>query len=154
VDSYCFVHPPDDLHRVEFLSRSWFHGVFPVSFNRAVHGAITSDRVLFAVLTALITYRGIQQRRDTWFIISALLLVSVGLFAQEFSQLGIKGIWLPFGTGVSRTDTIRPTRFSILLCLRCYGTERKCWEPCRPGRIKDRNFLLAAHCLAYRSRNI
>lgn len=88
----------------EFLGRSWFHGVFPASFNRVLHVAITADRLLFAALTILIAYCGIQQRRDTWFTISALLLVSVGLFAQELSQLGIKGIWFPFGTGVSRTQ--------------------------------------------------
>ncbi|HLW52182.1 MAG TPA: glycoside hydrolase [Candidatus Angelobacter sp.] len=88
----------------EFLSRSWFYGVFPQWFNRGTHFAIASDRLLFLALTVLITYRGIQQRRDTWFTISALLLVSVGLFAQELSQLGIKGIWFPFGTGVSRTQ--------------------------------------------------
>lgn len=88
----------------EFLSRSWFHGVFPVSFNRAVHLVITSDRLLFAALTALIAYRGIKRGRETWFTIPALVLVLIGLFAQELSQLGIKSIWFPFGTGVSRTQ--------------------------------------------------
>jgi hypothetical protein len=88
----------------EFFSRSWFHGDFPVFFSRVVHVAITADRLLFAALMVLITYYGIHHRRDTWFTIPALLLVSIGLFAQELSHLGIKGIWFPFGTGVSRTQ--------------------------------------------------
>jgi hypothetical protein len=88
----------------QFLSRSWFHGVLPVWLGRAAHLAITGSRLLFVTLTAFIAYRGIRQRRDAWWTIPALLLVSVGLFAQELSELGIKGIWFPFGTGVSRTQ--------------------------------------------------
>jgi hypothetical protein len=88
----------------QFFSRSWFHGVLPVSLSRAAHFAITGSRLLFVALTAFIAYRGIRQRRDAWWTIPALLLVSVGLFAQELSELGIKGIWFPFGTGVSRTQ--------------------------------------------------
>ena len=33
-----------------------------------------------------------------------MVLVSVGLFAQELSNLHIPGIWFPFGTGVSRAQ--------------------------------------------------
>jgi hypothetical protein len=88
----------------EFLSRSWFHGVLPIGLNRAAYFAITSSRLLFVALTAFIVYRAIQRRRDTLPTIPALFLVSVGLFAQELSALGIKGIWFPFGTGVSRTQ--------------------------------------------------
>ncbi|MBN8713975.1 MAG: glycoside hydrolase family 2 [Xanthomonadales bacterium] len=36
--------------------------------------------------------------------LSALLLVCIGLFAEELSLIGIQGIWFPFGVGVSRTQ--------------------------------------------------
>ncbi|HEY6274093.1 MAG TPA: hypothetical protein VIX19_19090 [Terriglobales bacterium] len=88
----------------QFLSRSWFYGVFPVWLNRTAGLGITWSRLLFVVLTVVIAYRGTRQGRETWLAIPALLLVSVGLFAQELSQLGVKGIWFPFGTGVSRTQ--------------------------------------------------
>jgi hypothetical protein len=88
----------------QFLSRSWFHGVLPVGFNKAAYFVITSSRLLFVALIAFIVYRAIQPRHDIWPTIPALLLVSAGLFAQELSALGIKGIWFPFGTGVSRTQ--------------------------------------------------
>jgi hypothetical protein len=88
----------------QFLRRSWFHGAFSASLSRAAFFAITGSRLVFVALTALIAYRGIRQQRAGWFAIPALLLVSVGLFAQELSELGIKGIWFPFGTGVSRTQ--------------------------------------------------
>jgi len=34
----------------------------------------------------------------------AIVMLSIGLFAQELSSLGIRGIWFPYGTGVSRTQ--------------------------------------------------
>jgi len=88
----------------QFLSRSWFYGVFPVWLDRLARFAITCSRAGFAGLTAYIAYRGVRQRRDGWLAVPALLLVSIGLFAQELSALGIQGIWFPFGTGVSRTQ--------------------------------------------------
>jgi hypothetical protein len=88
----------------QFLRRSWFHGVLPMPLSGAAHFAIVWTRLLFVALTAVIVFRGIRQHRDAWFTVPALLLVSIGLFAQELSQLHIKGIWFPFGTGVSRTQ--------------------------------------------------
>jgi hypothetical protein len=36
--------------------------------------------------------------------LAAAVLVWTGQFARELSALGIRGIWFPFGTGVSRTQ--------------------------------------------------
>lgn len=88
----------------EFLTRSWFHGVLPISLHGAAHFAIPWTRLLFLALSAVIAFRGIQRHRDAWFALPAMLLVSTGLFAQELSELHLKGIWFPFGTGVSRTQ--------------------------------------------------
>jgi hypothetical protein len=44
------------------------------------------------------------QNAERWFALPAVLLISVGLFAQELSMLHVPGIWFPFGTGVSRTQ--------------------------------------------------
>jgi len=88
----------------QFLTRSWFHGVLPPTIGTIAHLVIAWSRLLFVALTALICSRALRDRRDAPLGISALLLVSIGLFAQEISELGVKGIWFPFGTGVSRTQ--------------------------------------------------
>lgn len=88
----------------EFLTRSWFYGAIPASINATSHFLITSVRLAFIALTVIIVYLALRQRRDAWAALPAVLLISVGLYAQEVSKLGIKGIWFPFGTGVSRTQ--------------------------------------------------
>lgn len=89
----------------QFLEASWFYGALPESVNESANLAILWSRVMFAGLTAAIAYRGIRENsREGWLTLPALLLVSIGLFAQELSELHIKGIWFPFGTGVSRTQ--------------------------------------------------
>jgi len=42
--------------------------------------------------------------RYRWLTGAMLVLVSVGQFATELSQIGVPGIWFPFGTGVSRAQ--------------------------------------------------
>jgi hypothetical protein len=67
---------------------------------------------------ALITYYGIRQRgRKGWVTLPAIVLISIGQFAQELSQLGIRGIWFSFGTGVSRTQFAYAAFDAILFML-------------------------------------
>ncbi len=89
----------------EFLSRSWFFGVLPRWAGTTAALASMCLRLLFVLLTVLIILRGMRQHgHERWLALSAILLISVGLFAQELSLLGVPGIWFPFGTGVSRTE--------------------------------------------------
>lgn len=89
----------------QFLSRSWFYGLLPHAFAGSAHFVATYVRLVFVLLMLIIVCRGIrQQGREGWLALPAVLLVSVGLFAQELSELHIPGIWFPFGTGVSRTQ--------------------------------------------------
>jgi predicted permease len=75
-------------------------------------------RLLFVFLMILIVYKGVrQQGREGWFAMPAVVLVSVGLFAQELSALHIPGIWFPFGTGVSRTQFAYAAFFAALFAL-------------------------------------
>ena len=86
----------------QLLALPWFSA----SFSHRVFRDIGDDtRLLFIALTILIVYLGIrQQQRFRWLDVLAVLLVSIGLFAQEISALHIQGIWFPFGVGVSRTQ--------------------------------------------------
>jgi hypothetical protein len=87
------------------LRRSWFYGTFAPSFEAAIRFCSMCVRLIFLILTLLIVFRIlVQPSREKWFLIPAVLLLSVGLFAQELSLIGIPGIWFPFGVGVSRTE--------------------------------------------------
>lgn len=89
----------------QFLTRSWFHGALPHRVDESLHFIATGTRVLFALMTAYIAYRAIRERRrEAWLGLSLMALVSIGQFAAEFSGMGIRGIWFPFGAGVSRTQ--------------------------------------------------
>jgi hypothetical protein len=89
----------------QFFTRSWFHGVFPHWVGVISEFIATWTRFLFVLLTGLIVYRAIrQQGREAWLALPGVVLISIGLFARELSMLGIRGIWFPFGTGVSRTQ--------------------------------------------------
>jgi hypothetical protein len=89
----------------QVLSSSWFHGMTANWVAAASDWGIVIIRLVFVCLTAAIAYQGVRQKgREGWLVLPALLLVSVGQFAQELSQLGLPGIWFPFGTGVSRAQ--------------------------------------------------
>jgi hypothetical protein len=89
----------------QFLTSSWFHGIIPNWVDAASDWGIVIIRLVFVCLTAAIAYRGVRRKgREGWLVLPALLLVSVGQFSQELSQLGLRGIWFPFGTGVSRAQ--------------------------------------------------
>jgi hypothetical protein len=90
---------------LQCLRASWFYGVFPHWFDNATSNGVMAVRLLFVFLTLIILLRGMSQSgREKWLAVSAVILLSIGLFAQELSMLRIPGIWFPFGTGVSRTQ--------------------------------------------------
>jgi hypothetical protein len=89
----------------QFLTASWFHGITANWASAASDWGIVIIRLVFLCLIAAIAYQGIRRKgREGWLVLPALLLVSVGQFSQELSQLGLQGIWFPFGTGVSRAQ--------------------------------------------------
>jgi hypothetical protein len=102
----------------EFLSRSSSLGVLSHSVVSAAEFISTDVRLLFVLLMLLIVCKGVRrQDREGWFAVPAVLLVSVGLFAQELSELHIPSIWFPFGTGVSRTQFSYAAFYVVLSAL-------------------------------------
>jgi hypothetical protein len=89
----------------QFLTSSWFHDIPANWVAAASDWGIVIVRLIFVCLTAAIAYQGVRRKgREGWLVLPALLLISVGQFSQELSQLGLRGIWFPFGTGVSRAQ--------------------------------------------------
>lgn len=89
----------------QFFSCSWFSSILPHAPAAGLQAVANCLRLCFALLLIFIVYWGIRHPgREGWFALPAVVLVSIGLFAQELSVLHIPGIWFPYGTGVSRTQ--------------------------------------------------
>ncbi len=83
--------------------RDWFavrRLLWPIAALSAITVVWPSARIAFLPFMALTIAQGWRQ----WLAVLAAILVSIGLFAQELSTIGVPGIWFPFGTGVSRTQ--------------------------------------------------
>lgn len=61
-------------------------------------------RLAFLVPLGGAAFRMLRQGSLRPLALLALLLVCIGLFAEELSLIGVQGIWFPFGVGVSRTQ--------------------------------------------------
>ena len=65
---------------------------------------VLAVRLCFLALMLLSAGWGLARGRAVAAAVAALLIVGVGLFSQELSLLGVRGIWFPFGVGVSLTE--------------------------------------------------
>ena len=89
----------------QFCSGSWFYEVFSHAIRDGLHLTIKGVRLVFLLGLSYVCISGLRlQGREGWLAFAAALLISIGLFAQELSSIGFRGIWFPFGTGVSRTQ--------------------------------------------------
>jgi hypothetical protein len=89
----------------QLLSLSMLSSVVPHIVGLISGYALASARIGFLLLLIYIVCRALLAGTSgTWLAVLALVLVSVGLFAQELSAIGVPGIWFPFGVGVSRTE--------------------------------------------------
>ncbi|MGA7157401.1 MAG: hypothetical protein WBY53_11160 [Acidobacteriaceae bacterium] len=94
-----------------------------------LHAVAVFCRMFYLASTAWFLFKLLRsQCRYRWALAWLIVLASVGQFATELSQIGVPGIWFPFGTGVSRAQfayalflVIAPT----LLCLHYLGLTRE-----------------------------
>ncbi|RFM26406.1 glycoside hydrolase [Deminuibacter soli] len=88
----------------QLLHLQYVHLV-PPAINKVATIVSSYLRLLLIACLLLIAINALRHKhRDRWLILPAMLLVSIGLFADELSSLGVQGIWFPFGVGVSRTQ--------------------------------------------------
>jgi hypothetical protein len=77
------------------------------SFNHAFFQRVVDYiRLSFVLLILFTIYQAIIKNGwKDWITLLAILLVSIGIFAKEVSDLNIiPGIWFPYGVGVSRSQ--------------------------------------------------
>lgn len=89
----------------QLFTRAWMSPHLP---HPVVAGAVllaTGARWASLLVLVLITVLGVRQAGpDRGLAVAAILLVAMVLFPQDISALHVKGIWFPFGVGVSRTE--------------------------------------------------
>jgi hypothetical protein len=72
----------------------------------------------FAAILIFILFAGAKKIGPrSWPDVTAAVLISIGLFAQELSALHVPGIWFPFNTGVSRTQFAYAAFIIVLFAL-------------------------------------
>ena len=65
---------------------------------------VKMTRLGFLALLVSLLVIGARRSRVSWMLCLAVLCGALGLYAPELGQLGVPGIWFPFGVGVSRTQ--------------------------------------------------
>jgi len=86
----------------QLLGLAWLTHAVPHMLFQGISNYI---RLFFLGLMLYIIYKGILHHgREERLALLAVLLISIGLFAQELSALHVPGIWFPYGVGVSRTQ--------------------------------------------------
>jgi hypothetical protein len=89
----------------QFLRRSWFYGVLPAWVGSASLTTYRTVRWAFLAVTLCILLRAaVRGGPERWWALPAAVLVSVGLFTPELVTLHVRGIWFPFGTGVTLNE--------------------------------------------------
>jgi hypothetical protein len=104
----------------ELLAGSWRATTVPSAMTTALHEVSAGLRLGFLALLLLIAVLGFsRERARSALALIAMALVATGLFATELGNLHVKGIWFPYGVGVSRTEysyvALVPVLFVLLL---------------------------------------
>jgi hypothetical protein len=103
---------------VQLLARPWlFDAVYPKSVSAGLHTLISGIRLAFLLALTLIVVLGVRREgRDAWFWLPAVLASVVLLFTGELVQIGLPGIWFPWGIGVSLSE-YASVALVVLLCV-------------------------------------
>jgi hypothetical protein len=102
----------------ELLAGSWRPAAVPTAMTTALHDVSAGLRLGFLALLLLIAVLGLRRERiRSALALLAMAVVAIGLFATELGNLHVKGIWFPYGVGVSRTEYANVALVPILFVL-------------------------------------
>lgn len=65
--------------------------------------ALMAIRLGFLLLLLVMMSLG-YSRKVSWVLLLTILVGSVSVFGRELNQLGVPGIWFPYGVGLSRSE--------------------------------------------------
>lgn len=75
--------------------------------------AIKAARLGFLLLLLVVVWLGYSPR-GRWVLFVAILTGSVSVFARELNELGVPGIWFPYGVGLSRSECANAAFAAVL----------------------------------------
>ena len=103
---------------VQLAARPWlFDAVYPKPVSAGLHTLISGGRLAFLATLALIIVLGVRRAgRNARFWLPAVLASVVLLFTGELVQIGLPGIWFPWGIGVSLSE-YASIALVVLLCV-------------------------------------
>lgn len=81
---------------------------------------IKATRLGFLLLLLVVMWLGFSPR-GRWLAYLAILTGSVSIFARELNELGVPGIWFPYGVGLSRSECANAAFAAVLFI---YLTQR------------------------------
>lgn len=89
------------------LSVSIFTPWLPAASASLFATVLTGVRLTFLALLFYVAWKGIRTTQaDKWLGLVLTVLTGMGLYALELSEIGIPGIWFPFGVGVSLSECV------------------------------------------------
>ena len=100
------------------MARPWlFDAAFPKPVAAGLHTLISGIRLAFLLTLALIVFLGVRREgRKAWFALPAVLASVALLFTGELVEIGLPGIWFPWGIGVSLSE-YASVALVVLLCV-------------------------------------
>jgi hypothetical protein len=118
----------------QLLSRSWWPPAQALGLGDAAHTAAGWIRLGLLVLYLWAVGGGVVRLRSLGGALAVLaaILAGVGLFAEELSNLHVKGIWFPWGVGVSRTQYAYAGAIGVLFALILVEVWRRARPASRP----------------------
>jgi hypothetical protein len=113
----------------QLLGRPWLFGaVLPHSAAVAVRYLITCVRLAFLLVLILIVHQGIRhQGREACYALPAVLAIGAVLFTSELVAVHVRGIWFPWGVGVSLSEYASVVFDALLFTL----LVRRLWDHAR-----------------------
>jgi len=111
---------------VQLLARPWLFDVeFPKAVVVSLRYMIDGIRLALLLTLALIVFLGMRREgRKAWFALPAVLASVAVLFTGELVEIGLPGIWFPWGIGVSLSEYAS----AALVVLLCVPILRQLWS--------------------------
>jgi hypothetical protein len=110
----------------QLLLRPWvFDAEFPRAALVGLRNLIAGIRLAFLLLLALIVFLGLRREgREGWFALPCVLASVAVLFPGELGEIGLPGIWFPWGIGVSLSEYAS----AALVLMLCILIVRRLWS--------------------------
>ena len=85
----------------------------PDGVTSGLAGAVKAIRLGFLLLLLRVMWLG-SSRKGSWVLFLTILTGSVTVFGRELNELGVPGIWFPYGVGLSRSECANAAFAAVL----------------------------------------